>query len=152
MGGTPQAQETILVSSFAASVQRNQFVTTRKHILLHRTVKSSILDVFAFFRTHLRSDPNLDSSGQKSLILQRQLKGYKTLYPLTKHQKAIPEKLVLHIYKQTDTHMNTVIGQLIAGAFFFGMPSCEYSTTPKGEHKHTRILQKEDIRFKRKRR
>ena len=55
--------------------------------------------------------------------------------------------LVLHIYKQTNTHLNTYIAQLIAGVFFFGIQSCEYSTTPKGENKCTHILQKEDIHF-----
>ena len=61
-----------------------------------------------------------------------------------------PEKLALHIYKRTDMHLNTAIGQLTAGAFFFRMRSCEYFTTPKGEDKGTRILQKGDIRFYRK--
>ena len=89
---------------------------------------------------HLWSDPTLDSSGQKSLILQQQLRGYKTLDPPTKHQKGISAKLVLHINKRTDTHMNTAIVQLITGAFFFSMWSCEYSTTPKGEEKRTHIL------------
>ena len=74
------------------------------------------------------------------------------LDPPTKHQTSMPEKLVLYIYKRTDTHLNTAIGELIAGAFFFGMRSCKYSTTPKGEDKHTRILQKGDIHFYRKRR
>ena len=32
-GGIPQAQKTILLSSFSDAVQRNQFGTTRKHIL-----------------------------------------------------------------------------------------------------------------------
>ena len=135
------------MSSFAASVRRNQFGKTRKHILLHGAVKSAISDVSASFRTHLQSDPALDSSGQKSLILQQQLRGYKTLDPPTKHQKGIPAKLFLHINKRTDTHLNTAIGQLITGAFFFGIRSCEYSTTPKGEDKRTHILQKGDIRF-----
>ena len=103
---------------------------TRKHILLHVTVKFSISGVSASFRTHLRSDPTLESSGQKSLILQQQLRVYKTLDPPTKHQKAIPAKLVLQLYKRTDTHLNTAIGQLIVGEFFFGTRSCEYSTTP----------------------
>ena len=76
--------------------------------------------------------------------------GYKTLDPTTKHQKAIPEKLFLHIYKRTNTHMNTAIGQLIAGVFLFGMRSCEYSKIPKGEDKCRHILQKWDIRFYRK--
>ena len=48
--------------------------------------------------------------------------------------------------------MNTSIGQLIIGAFFFGMRSCEYLTTLKGEDKLTFILQKGGISFYRKRR
>ena len=67
-----------------------------------------------------------------------------------KYQKAIPEKLFLNIYKRTNTHLNTAIFQLIAGAFFFSMWSCEYSITPKGEDKFIRILQKRDIHFYRK--
>ena len=135
------------MSSFAASVRRNQFGKTGKHVLLHGKVKSAILDVFVSFWTHLRSNPILDSSVQTSLIIQRQLRGYKTLEPPTKHQKAIPAELLLHIYKRTDTHLNTAIGQLITAAFFFSMLPCEYSTTPKGEDKRTHIIQKGDIRF-----
>ena len=67
-----------------------------------------------------------------------------------KHQKSTLAKLVLCIYKQTNTHLNTAIVQLVVGAFFFGMRSCEYSTIPKREDKRTRILQKGDIRFYRK--
>ena len=133
-------------------MRRNQFEKTRKHILLHVTVNYAISDVSASFRTHLQREPTLESSGQTSLILQKQLRGYKTLDPPTKHQKAIPSKLILHIYKRTDTHLNTAIGQLIEGAFFFGMRSCEYSTSPKGEDKCTCILHKVEIRFYRKRR
>ena len=48
--------------------------------------------------------------------------------------------------------MNTAIGQLVSGAFFFGMRSCKYATTPKGEDKRTHIIQKGDISFYRKRR
>ena len=69
-----------------------------------------------------------------------------------KHQKSIPAKLFLHIYKKTNTHLNTVIVQLIAGEFLSGMRSCEYSNIPKGEDKRTQILQKENIQFYRKRR
>ena len=130
------------MSSLAASVRRNQFSTTRKKILLRGTVKSAISDVSASFWTHLRSNPTLESLGQTSLLLQRQLWGYKTLDPTTKHQKAIPAKLVLHIYKRTNTHLNTSIDQLITGAFSFGIRSYKYSTTTKGEDKRIRILQK----------
>ena len=40
-----------------------------KHVLLHGTVKSAISDVYVSFRTHLRSDPTLESSGQTYLII-----------------------------------------------------------------------------------
>ena len=138
--------------SFAASVRQNHFGKTRKQILLHGTINSAISDVYASIWTHLRSNRTLDSSGRKSLILQQQLRGCKTLDSTIKHHKAIPEKLILHIYKRTDTHLNTDIGQLITGAFFFGIWSCDYSNTLKGEDKCIRILQKGDIRFYRKRR
>ena len=72
------------------------------------------------------------------------------MYPTTKHQKSIPAKLVLQIYKRINTQINTGIDQLIAGAFFFGMRSYEYLKNPKGEEKHTRILQKRYIRLYRK--
>ena len=62
------------------------------------------------------------------------------LDPPTKYQKAILAKLVLNIYKWTDTHLNTSISQLTAGTFLFGMRSCKYSTTTKGEEKRTHIL------------
>ena len=115
------------MSSFSASVRRNQFGKTRKKILLHGTVKSAISDISTSLQTQLQSEPTLESAGQTSLILQRQLRGYKTLDPTNKNQKAIPENLSLHIYKRTNTHLNTAIGQLIAGAF---SSACGHASTP----------------------
>ena len=60
MGGIPQDQKKILVSSFTNSVQRNQFGTTRKQTLLHGNVKSAISDVSESFRTHLWIDLTLE--------------------------------------------------------------------------------------------
>ena len=130
------------MSSFAASLRRNQFGKTRKQILLHGTVNSTISDVSASFRTHPRSNPKLEALGQTSFLLKRQLQGYKTLDPTTKRQKYIPKNPVLHIYRQTNTNLNTAIVQLIAGAFFFVVRPCKYSTTTKVEDKCTRILYK----------
>ena len=42
----------------------------------------------------------------------------------------------------SDDNLSTAIGQLIVGAFFFGMRSYKYSTTTKGENKRARILRK----------
>ena len=68
--------------------------------------KYSISDVYMSFWTHLRINLTIEFSGQTSLILQRQLRGLKMLEPTTKNQKYIPEKLVLHIYKPKNTHLN----------------------------------------------
>ena len=58
--------------------------------------------------------------------------GDKNLWnPLTKPHNSIPAKLVFRIYKKQYSHLSKAIGQVIAGAFFFNMKSCEYSTTPK---------------------
>ena len=111
--------------SFAASLQKKPFGTTRKQTLLHGTVKYAISDVYVSFWTHLRSNLTLESSGKTSLIFRRQLRGLNTLDPTTKNQKAKSSKIVLHIYKQTNTHLNTDIVQLIVGEFFFVAQSCE---------------------------
>ena len=87
------------------------------------------------FRTHLRGDPTLYTSGKKFIILQQQLQGYKAVDPPAKNQKTIASKLVLHIYKKQYTHLSTSIRQMIAVAFFFGTRLCEYSATPKEGNK-----------------
>ena len=83
MNRLEQVYKTTLVSSFAASVWRNQFTTTKKYDLLHSTVKAAISDVSISFWMDLWSGLTIDKSGQKSLILQRQLRGYKSLDPPT---------------------------------------------------------------------
>ena len=67
--------------------------------------------------------------------------------PPMKHQKAIPSKLVFHIYRKQHSLMSSTMGQLITGAFFFGVWSCEYYTNLKAENKRTRILRNIDSRF-----
>ena len=81
-----------------------------------------------------------------------QLWGYRSLEPPNKHQKAILDKLVIHIYNEKHYQLITTNSQLIAVDFFFGIRSCEYSTNPKGEEKKTRILRMGDIILYRKRR
>ena len=84
---------------------------------------------------------------EKSCILQLQRRGYKSVDPSTKQQKAIPDNLVIHIYSKHHYHLITSIGQIITGDLLFGMISCEYYTTPKGENKKTCILRKGGIKF-----
>ena len=133
-----QGEKTIMVSSFTSLVQTNHFGATRKLKLLHGTIKSAVLDISMSFQKHLWGNPILDASGKSSLSLQWYLWGYKAVDPPTKHQKDIPVKVVFHTYRKKYSHLSTSIRQMIAGAFFFGMQSCEYPTTPKGGiSKHT---------------
>lgn len=76
-------------------------------------------------------DLTIESSVQTSLIFQRESRDYNSLDPPKKYLKYIQAMLLLHIYKYTNTHMNTSISQLIACVFFFGMQFCEYFTTTK---------------------
>ena len=67
--------------------------------------------------------------------------------PPTKQQKSIPANPVLHIYREKNSHLSIAIGQLIAGAFLFGVRSFKYTTTTKRENKVTYIMQKGDTKF-----
>ena len=70
LDGIPQGYKTILASSFTVSVDRNQFGTTSKFKLFHGTVKDAISDVSASFWMHFWGDPNIDTPGQISFIIQ----------------------------------------------------------------------------------
>ena len=56
--------------------------------------------------------------------------------------KASPTHLQAEKHTPEHSHWSTDRRRI-----FFSMRSCEYYTTPKGEDKRTRILQKRDIRF-----
>ena len=62
-----------------------------------------------------RPDPRVLRSN--ILNLTATTKGLKNVIPNNKNHKSTLEKLVLHIYKPTNTHLNTAISQLITGAF-----------------------------------
>ena len=66
LGGIQYRDKTTLVSSFKASVWRNQFDAKKKDKLFHSTVKAALSDVSVSFRTALRSNSTLDASGQKT--------------------------------------------------------------------------------------
>ena len=121
-----------------------------KDKILHRTVKSSVLDLSTYFWTTLWFNPTLYVSDQKPLILQKPIWGYKLAEPPNKHQKSILAELVFHIYRKHHSHLSVAIVQIIVGDFFFVVSSCDYSMACKGEMKQTRILCKGCMKFYRK--
>ena len=81
LDGLQHKAKTTLVSSFVESAHRNQFGTKKKSKILHKTVKASISYISESFQKDLSSDLNLGKTGQRYLILQRQLRGYKSMVP-----------------------------------------------------------------------
>ena len=96
-----------------------------KSKLLHGTFKASVLDISAFLWAALQSNLTLYASGQKSLILQLQLLGYKSVETPNTHQKIILSNVVIKIYRKKHSHLRMAIGHLIPGDVFFGMISCD---------------------------
>lgn len=78
-------------------------------------------------------------------MIQRQIQGYINSDPVQKHQKCLPMGIFRRMYQNTATPLSTAIDQLTAGALFFGMRSCEYSTV-RGDRK-TKLLTLANITF-----
>jgi hypothetical protein len=140
-------QRTLIITGFAYSIRHNHHQTTTKSILTRGTVNAAISNVVQAFRQNLWPDPTLDASGQKSAIIVNQIKAYKNKDPPTKHQACLPMKVWISLLNDNSNPLNTSIGQLLIGALFFAMRSCEYSTTSNQEDKKTKLLCLKNIRL-----
>ena len=134
-----------IVSAFLASIRRNENGSTGKDKLTGGTISSILNNVCATFRSNLWRDPSLDQSGNRALTIQRQTKGYKKEDGAVNHQKCLPLQVFKSIYNNRFSPEDEAMGQLITGALFFGMRSCEYSLV-KGERK-TKLLLIRNIQF-----
>ena len=134
-----------IVSAFLASIRRNENGSTRRDKLTRGTITSILNNICATFWSNLRRDPSLDHSGSRALIIQRQTRGYKKEDGAVKHQKCLPLQVFKSIYGNKFSPEDEALGQLISGALFFGMRSCEYSLV-SGERK-TKLLLIRNIQF-----
>jgi hypothetical protein len=140
-------QKTLIITGFAYCVRANKYGRTNRTVLQGNTVKATIGHLVQAFRQNLRPDPTLDASGLKAQILTRQIKAYTNKDPPTQHQACLPLIVWKAIAADTKTKQNEAIGQLIIGALFFAMRSCEFSTTSGAEEKRTKLLTINNIRF-----
>jgi hypothetical protein len=82
------------------------------------------------------------------MILRRQLRAYKATDPARNCQACLPIIVWLHIARDRTSTLTIALGNLITGALFFAMRSCEYSSTTKVDGlRKTKILTCENIRF-----
>ena len=73
------------------------------------------------------------------------MKGFKNSDPSPTPQKVVSPRVIRVIASATDTSLNRAIGELVVGAFFFAMCSCEYS--PVSGKQRTKLLELRNIRF-----
>jgi hypothetical protein len=112
------------------------------------TVCAAIDGVMQIYRANKLSSPAHDSRGQFDPLLAVLLRGYALDNPGPSQRQALPTAVVEVVAKAnaktTETHR--AIGQLVTGAFFFAMRSCEYSEASGS--RRTKTVQIGDIVFR----
>ena len=141
----PPLHRTRLIGAFAAAYRKGQHGNKRG--VAEGTIRKALDAVAAEFRENQCPSPihTGDRGTRLHHSIERQLKGYKNQDPHTKHQKALNTNVYRHIHTKATTEEDTAIAQLLCGAFFFAMRSCEYLTT-QGERR-TKLLTLSNLRF-----
>ena len=141
-------QKNLIMSGFAHSIRQNKFGKVKKKMkLMGNTVDATLHNVSETFCKCSLRNPTLDEDGIKSIIVSKQLKGYKKKDPARRYQLALPLSIFEKIYFNQKSSLNMTMGQLIMGALFFAMRSCKYSLTPKHEEKKTKLLCLYNLQF-----
>jgi hypothetical protein len=96
-------------------------------------------------------DPRMSTDGKLSISEKRILAGFKAGDGNETRQKAIPVSVIRQvdrIYSSSNDSLSVASAQLIIGAFFFAIRSCEFSkTTSPKEIKRTKIIMIGDVQF-----
>ena len=112
-----------------------------------KTVKTAMDDVSQTFREFNKSDPRHDGDGLTSRLLQQQLKGYKNEDPNPKQEKALPLNVLRSMFTNAETAFDKALANMLIGASFFCMRSCEYLKGPGAKDKKTKLLCVRNFRF-----
>jgi hypothetical protein len=89
-------------------------------------VRSTVDHGAQIFREHGRPDPRYDAGQKLTFALQLEYKGYTNADPGEKQHKALTVSSIRQLALLTQSKQQIAILQLIFGAFFFAMRSCEY--------------------------
>jgi hypothetical protein len=112
------------------------------------SVRAAIDAVAASFRANNRVSPAHDPvTAGLAYVLQRQLKGYTNQDPSVTPQKALTPRVIRELTSINGTSLDEAINQLVHGAFFFAMRSCEYLKVPASETRRTKLLLLRNLRF-----
>ena len=142
--------QTRLLCCFASAIRENgpelqSLPGPARAAVQEGSVRAALDALASTYRANELPSPIHDTAGRLNYLLGRQLKGFKNSEPSPTPQKAVFPSVIRAIASATDTPLDRVIGQLVVGAFFFAMRSCEYSAVP-GERR-TKLLELRNIRF-----
>ena len=137
-----------IFSGFAHQLRHNFAGKTSRFQLRGCTVRQDINNVSATFRENGHDDPVRTKMGKLYTSLNRQLNGYIADDSPPRQQCPLPISIFHPIVDDAHTSLDIAGADLICGALFFGMRSCEYTHTPRSEEKKTALLELRDISFR----
>lgn len=128
--------ESIRQGSFGEGRHRNALVNKGKKLILGRTIRKAISSVATIFRSNGRHSPFHEESNSNKLAphIHKLIQAYDNQDPSQDREEAITphhlRKIKQHIreLKHQTKLYHKHIPELLIGAFFFAMRSCEYST------------------------
>ena len=114
---------------------------------LGNTMDTTLCNVSMTFHQNSHRNPTLDESGQKYIIIKRQIKCYRDIDPPPNGQQCLPFSIFEKMYQSSSYGLNQALGQLIFGTLFFPMHSCEYSKVKNSEDRKNKLLWLCNIKF-----
>ncbi|KAL7502321.1 LOW QUALITY PROTEIN: hypothetical protein ACHAXN_000301, partial [Cyclotella atomus] len=147
LDGFTQNERNTTLCVFMDTVKNGEFNKQSKSVR-GTTVQKDADNVAKIIKASGWPDPRLTESGKQSLQYKRQTSNYKSRDGASKHQKALPPEVYRWWICQATHNREKARANLLAGALFFGMRSCEYSKTPKSETQKTLPIRPCDIVFR----
>jgi hypothetical protein len=140
-------ERTHFLSCFTVAVHDGRFLQLGDAPLACGTVKRTINNVAAAFRSHGHTNPARDRDGNLDWNLSRQYRAYKSSDPKEIQQKAVLLGVISLIASLNATESQHVSSQLIIGAFFFACRSCKYLEVSHPETKRAKQLMLGNLAF-----
>jgi hypothetical protein len=109
------------------------------------TCQDALASVVSAYRFNLRANPTKDIAGIVDEFFRKQIKGYHNLDPAPQGQKACTPSILRKIIETEESPLDLAVSQLLTGAFFFAMRSCEYLKV-RGERR-TKLLRLRNFQF-----
>ena len=141
-----QNQRNTIISVFMDTVKNGEF-NRNKSPVKGPTARTTADNVSKIIESCGWPDPRLNNGGKTCIQFTRQGKGYKTTDGPTKHQKALPPEVYRWWIRHAEHPREKARAELLAGALFFAMRSCEYTKTNSKDQK-TRPIRPIDITFR----